>query len=227
MTLDTKAQAMAHGEALLEAPIAELIYRVAASIAEAQLKLDQVGVRVASLLSETEVPFTKADGKTVVKKSLLELGFLPPFYAFTKTEIEVKMTLNLKVEESTTIKGNVNAGQSGEGLNAAKRVVPFGVSISADYHRKYEFDMQGTSSVKATLVSLPAPSVFVDTIKEHARGLGAARELDDEGGDAPDDPADDPTDDPADDPTGDEPDPVDPDDPDGPGTTDPDPDGDS
>ena len=44
-------------------------------------------MRVASLLSEAKVTFNKADGSPV-EKSLLELGFLPTFYAFTETDIE-------------------------------------------------------------------------------------------------------------------------------------------
>ena len=171
--LDNKVLDMTPGEALLEAPIGELIQRVASSIAEAQLKLDQIGVRVASLLSDAKVTFNKADGSPV-EKSLLELGFLPTFYAFTETDIEIKMTIQLKVEEDLKISGEVSAG-SGEGVEAAKRIVPFGIAISADYHRKYEFDMSGSSTVKTRLLSVPAPSVFLETIKEHARSQALLR----------------------------------------------------
>jgi len=168
--LDNKVLDMTPGEALLEAPIGELIQRVASSIAEAQLKLDQIGVRVASLLSEAKVTFNKADG-TPVEKSLLELGFMPTFYAFTETDIEIKLTIQLKVDEDFTIKGSATAGSTatGEGVEAAKRIVPFGITISADYHRKYGFDMSGSSSVKTKLLSVPPPSVFLETIKDHAR----------------------------------------------------------
>ncbi len=168
--LDNKVLDMTPGEALLEAPIGELIQRVASSIAEAQLKLDQIGVRVATLLSEAKVTFNKADG-TPVEKSLLELGFLPTFYAFTETEIEIKLTIQLKVDEDFTIKGSATAGSTatGEGVEAAKRIVPFGITISADYHRKYGFDMTGSSLVKTKLLSVPPPSVFLETIKDHAR----------------------------------------------------------
>jgi hypothetical protein len=172
--LDNKVTSMTPGEALLEAPIGELIQRVASSIAEAQLKLDQIGVRVATLLSEAKVTFNKADGKPI-EKSLLELGFLPTFYAFTETDIEIKLTIQLKVEEDLTIKGEATAG-SGEGVEAAKRVVPFGISISADYHRKYGFDMTGSSTVKTRLLAVPAPSVFLETVKEHARAQSRARD---------------------------------------------------
>jgi hypothetical protein len=172
--LDNQVQNMTPGEALLEAPVGEFIQRVASSIAEAQLKLDQVGVRVATLLSEAKVTFNKADG-TPVAKSLLELGFMPTFYAFTETDIEVKMTVQLKVEEDLTVKGEVGKGST-DALAAAKRVVPFGISISADYHRKYGFDMSGSSCVKTKLLAVPPPSVFLETIKDHARSQANARE---------------------------------------------------
>jgi hypothetical protein len=165
--LDNKVLDMTPGEALLEAPIGELIQRVASSIAESQLKLDQIGVRVASLLAEAKVTFNKADG-TPVEKSLLELGFLPTFYAFTETDIEIKLTIQLKVDEDFKISGSATAG-NGEGVEAAKRVVPFGITITADYHRKYGFDMSGSSTVKTRLVAVPPPGVFLETIKEHAR----------------------------------------------------------
>jgi hypothetical protein len=173
--LDNKVLDMTPGEALLEAPIGELVQRVASSIAEAQLKLDQIGVRVASLLSEAKVTFNKADG-TPVEKSLLELGFMPTFYAFTETDIEIKLTIQLKVDEDFTIKGTATAGStaSGEGVEAAKRIVPFGITISADYHRKYGFDMSGSSTVKTKLLSVPPPSVFLETIKDHARAQALA-----------------------------------------------------
>jgi len=173
MALDNKVMDMTPGEALLEAPVGELIQKVAASIAEAQLKLDQIGVRVASLLSEAKVTFNRTDG-TPVARSLLELGFMPTFYAFTETDIEVKMTITLKVEEELTIKGEVSAGQTGTGVEQAKRVVPFGISINADYHRKFGFDMSGSSSVKTKLLAVPAPSVFLEAIKDHARSQANA-----------------------------------------------------
>jgi hypothetical protein len=168
--LDNKVLDMTPGEALLEAPIGELIQRVASSIAEAQLKLDQIGVRVASLLSEAKVTFNKADG-TPVEKSLLELGFMPTFYAFTETEIEIKLTIQLKVDEEFKISGTATAGDTatGAGVEAAKRVVPFGITITADYHRKYGFDMSGSSMVHTKLLAVPPPSVFLETIKDHAR----------------------------------------------------------
>jgi hypothetical protein len=189
--LDNKVMKMSPGEALLDVPMGEMIQKLAVAIAEAQLRLDQVGVRVASLLSEAKVDFKKEDGTTTTK-SLLELGFMPTFYHFTETEIEVKLTLSMKVTEALDIGGSASVGDTGatgtatgdgttppagDGTGTAakgesNRLVPWGAAINAEYHRKYEFEMTGASTVKTKLVAIPAPSVFIDTIKEHARAGG-------------------------------------------------------
>ena len=172
--LDNKVLEMNPGEALLEAPIGDLIQKIAISIAESQLRLDQMAVRVATMLSDTKVDFSKADG-TKITKSLLELGFVPPFYHFTETEIDVSMTIQLKVSEDLKIGGEASIGEKGGGkeVAAAKRIVPFGVSITAEYQRKYDFNMEGSSHVKTKLVSVPPPNVFIETIKENARAGGS------------------------------------------------------
>ncbi len=184
--LDNKVTNMSPGEALLDVPMGEMIQKLAVSISEAQLKLDQTAIRVASLLSETKVDFSKEDG-TTISKSLLELGFEPKFYQFTEAEIEVKMTLSMKIEEAFDVSGGLSAGNaspagganSGGTTDSAKakpakdnRVVPWGAAINVEYHRKYEFDVGGSSMIKTKLISMPAPSVFLDTIKEHARSGG-------------------------------------------------------
>lgn len=163
--IDNSVVNMTPGEVLLDVPVADMIQKLGVAIAEAQLRLDQVGVNVATILSEAKVDFKKENGDTVTK-SLLELGFTPTFYQFTETEIEVKLTMSMKVEEGLDIGGEATAGSPTAGEN---RAVAWGASISADYHRKFEFDVEGSSMVKTKLVSVPPPAVFIDTIKEHAR----------------------------------------------------------
>ena len=148
--------------------LADMIQKLGVAIAEAQLRLDQVGVNVATILSESKVEFKKENGETVTR-SLLELGFTPTFYHFTETDIEVKLTMSMKIEEALDIGGEASIDSPGGGEN---RAVAWGASISADYHRKFEFDASGSSTVKTHLVSVPAPAVFLDTIKEHARAGG-------------------------------------------------------
>jgi len=214
---DNKVQQMSPGEALLDAPMPELIQKMGLAIAEAQLRLDQMAVRVAGLLSEAKVEFKDAAGN-VKPRSLLELGFTPTFYHFTETDIEIKLTLQMKIEEEFRVGGAVSLGVGGTppaapatgtgttapatgtgttpatgtgttpatgsgigdaakgaaalGQAADKRGVMFGATISAEYHRKYEFDMSGSSMIKTKMIAVPPPAAFLEAIKEHARAGG-------------------------------------------------------
>jgi len=58
-------------------------------------------------------------------------------------------------------------GQAGD-----KRGVMFGATINAEYHRKYEFDMSGSSMIKTKMIAVPPPAAFLEAIKEHARAGG-------------------------------------------------------
>ncbi len=180
--LDNQVLNMTPGEVPTDAPIADFIQKIATSIAESQLRLDQMAVEVASILSETQVSFNTADGGTT-KKSLLELGFAPTFYHFTETDIQVKMAIHFRVEESLTVGAGASIGDSGAGGDSSddaaaapkeNRAVPYGATVNAEYQRKYDFDLSGSSEVKTKLVSVPPPTVFIEVIKEHARAGGGA-----------------------------------------------------
>ena len=87
------------GRKLLEAPVPAIIEGIAKSIAKSQYELDATSVRIATRLAEERVALKDADGKAA-DRSLIELGFLPTFYHFHETTIEVKMTISMKVESS-------------------------------------------------------------------------------------------------------------------------------
>lgn len=87
------------GRKLLEAPVPAIIEGIAKSIAKSQYELDATSVRIATKLAEERVALKDADGKAA-DRSLIELGFLPTFYHFHETTIEVKMTISMKVESS-------------------------------------------------------------------------------------------------------------------------------
>ncbi|MCB1737350.1 MAG: hypothetical protein KDI42_04410 [Gammaproteobacteria bacterium] len=248
MLFDNKVAKMTPGEALLDAPMPELIQRMGIAIAEAQLKLDQTSVRIAAMLGDSKVTVTNAEGKDV-EKSLLDLGFTPTFYHFSETEIKIKLSLNMKIEEDFGVGASLNVGNDagatelaaaaaaealgqgggGEGAHAAdvdlenddvddaappaddaeggdaggdagagaaagggdrtpianatnangKRAVLFGAAVNVEYHRKFEFDMRGASMIKTKMISIPAPSAFLDAIRESARNGGSvAAEVD-------------------------------------------------
>jgi hypothetical protein len=51
--------------------------------------------------------------------------------------------------------------------NIGRGLAALGVSVSVEYHRKYNFDTSTTNKVEAKLVSLPAPTPFLDAIRAH------------------------------------------------------------
>src|SRR5690606_35619910 len=155
---DNKVLKMTPGEALLDAPIAVLGQKLGIAIPEAQLRMEQVGVRIATMLADARVDFTDAEGN-VTTKNLLQLGFLPTFYHFTETTIEVKLTMSMKVEEGFSITGSVDLGSGSPPVElpaSDNRAVMWGVAIDVGYHRKYEFNMSGSSSIMTNLMSAPA-----------------------------------------------------------------------
>ncbi len=155
-----------------------------------QLRLDQMAVRVAAMLGNARVEFRGAQGKTS-EQSLLGLGFTPTFYHFSETELEVRMTISIKVEESfkfglsasvgndagsiAQASNNAAAGAAAAGAggnanaNAApqaapaggdRRAVAFGAAINVEYHRKYGFEMSGSSMVRTKMIAVPAPEAL-------------------------------------------------------------------
>jgi hypothetical protein len=121
--LDNQVLNMTPGEALLDVPMGEIVERMGRAIAEAQLRMDQLSVRTAVLLGDTRLDMLDAGG-AVVSRSLLELGFTPTFYHFSETDIEVKVTLSIRVEESfklgTSIQFTTPIGGSGGGTGAPR-----------------------------------------------------------------------------------------------------------
>lgn len=170
--LDNRILHMTPGEALMDVPVHELIQRLGIGIAEAQLRLDQSAVRVAALLSDTRVDFTDADGKQS-QKTLLELGFMPTFYHFTETELEVRMSISIKVEEDFGFELGGNVGSGGEPKN---RATVFGASLNVEYHRKYGFESSASSVVRTKMISTPPPAAFLEALKAQARAGGKVAE---------------------------------------------------
>jgi hypothetical protein len=120
------------GQDLLNVPMGDMISQMALAIADAQLALDESGVRQAELMSgrvvlrdetgkfidETGSPSStphfydslvffgyrrSSDGQTTPERvSMMELGFTPTFYQFVDTLIEVKIAIKMTEETSTT-----------------------------------------------------------------------------------------------------------------------------
>ena len=216
--LDNRVLDMTPGEALLDVPMSEIVERMGRAIAEAQLRLDQLSIRTAILLGETRLDMRDAAG-ALVSRSLLELGFVPSFYHFTETTIDVNVTLSIRVEESFDVGLDVSlstplggesggaTGPAGAGAitsggrsgpsgparggtgtavgalgsgaaiaqqalgtsQAGQRASMFGITVSADYHRRYDFNTSAASKVSTKMLAVPAPAVFLDAIRDNFR----------------------------------------------------------
>ena len=176
---------MTVGQELLAVPFPEMVQRLGVGIAQAQLQLDLVSLRIARLMAgydEEAEDKKEGDGvkaKTYLVKfgdgneySLLELGFTPTFYQFVDTVIELKMSISMKTE--TEFKRSSSASVTKGGAFWT----PFGgggsvstSSVSASFAAKYQYSAEGSSLMRTKLVPIPPPALF----EERVRALIAAR----------------------------------------------------
>ncbi|NJM78966.1 MAG: hypothetical protein HC854_03835 [Flavobacterium sp.] len=154
---------------ITNAPLPLMLERLGASIANAQMALDANSIKLASEMTALKV--TVGDQEY----NLLSLGFTPTFYAFTEASLEMKMEFSLAESESFGGSVDVNLGNNGNqnnsnsnatnGNSGEKSTLMFGVSFSAHYARKYSASAEGSSSIAAKIVSLPAPDVYMEVLK--------------------------------------------------------------
>jgi hypothetical protein len=142
---------------LTNSPLPLLIEKLGLSIASAQSALDANSIAVAEKMASTRV---NIDGK---EYNLISLGFVPTFYAYTEASIEAKMDFSMT--ESESFEGSVSVGVNTEVV---------AVSISASYARKYEMSAEGSSSIAARMVSLPAPDKLKQLLTEAASKIPIA-----------------------------------------------------
>ena len=196
------------GQALLDVPMDQILERMARAIAMAQRRLDEVSIATAIELGNSTLDLHDAGG-VVVTRSLLELGFLPTFYQFVDTTIDVSVALSIRTGEDVTAGGTIVFGTSGGGrtgatgtsvsattrssagptgpagpagptsgpvgasggtqgiINAALGAAGtiFGVTLSAEYTRRYQYDSSAGSKVSTKMVTVPAPPAFLQALK--------------------------------------------------------------
>ncbi len=159
---------------LLNIPIGDMLRSVAMAIADAQWSLDKSAIVVAELMTgrrvlrdlETGKIEKDADGKPVEVDSrvafgfvrddkgvpvpqwtsMISLGFVPTFYQFVDTTIEIKMAMQI-------------------GKNSDGKVVATGTTVDGAYSSSYSFKGDVTSSVKTKIVPIPPPALLEDRIR--------------------------------------------------------------
>ncbi|MDR0334287.1 MAG: hypothetical protein LBH69_00150 [Methanomassiliicoccaceae archaeon] len=147
------------GQELLNVPFPEMVVKLAAAIAEGQLKLDLVSCEIAKFMGDSkkakvEIPDVTKPGNDTITTSLIGAGFQPTFYQFTDTIIEVKMAITMATTRdmsvSTTAKGGFGV---------------FSASVSASYSSKYSYEVSGSSLLRTRITPVP-PSTFLQKLLE-------------------------------------------------------------
>ena len=105
---------------LMSAPLPLIIEQLGLSIAKAQSALDANSVKIAKELVETRVEIGGEE------YSLLSLGFVPTFYAFTEATVEAKLSFSVSEETKTEIRAGLSVS-----VPAARLLV---VSIASSTH---------------------------------------------------------------------------------------------
>jgi hypothetical protein len=171
---------MSVGTELLAVPFPEMIQRLGVGVAEAQLQMDMVSLRIARLMAgydedddeEEEGDGVKSprylvnfgDGKSY---SLLELGFTPTFYQFVDTVIELKMSISMtRTTETKLTKSSFHASAKGYAVPFAAGGSVSSSSVSASFASKYQYSAEGSSVMRTKLVPVPPPAVLETRIRD-------------------------------------------------------------
>lgn len=159
---------------LAGASLAEVLTQLAEAIAEGQARLDLSSAQVVQELAQTQVDIVpsirqiiREDGKVEfqqaepVRVSLLDLGILPTFLAFSEATAEVAM--DLKVVENVTQSGNTN-----------KRKSLFAATQSLRTERRLNRDVSVHTKLTAKLVPVPVPARLqpIITVEDQREGGG-------------------------------------------------------
>jgi hypothetical protein len=152
---------MTIGQDLLNAPFPEMVKNLGLGIAEAQQALDQVSIRIAQQMAGFKLDSNGTlvrDDTALIKLredappvSLLSLGFAPTFYQFVDTVIEIKMSMSMSKSVEVGLKVKVRT---------------FTASVNASFAAKYQYSAEGSSLMRTKLVTVPAPAMFEQRIRE-------------------------------------------------------------
>lgn len=142
-----------------EAPLTDLIYKLAEGIASAQTKLDLQTAELLSVLAETDVEIVPQITRQVDEegnlttesadpesRSLLELGFEPTRYQFSRATVDVGFDLSISETEERE-----------EETDTESEYRLFARTYELREERSYQRDVESTAHITATLepTSLP------------------------------------------------------------------------
>lgn len=183
--VDIAKQTSRVGNALTSVKIDQMIVNLAKGIAYGQYELDKVGVDICKLMG---VPGIVSIGDE--RLSMLDVGFIPSFYHFVDTIIELKMEVNIREEDnrglasriaaSTEVTTDLYSEVSGKAGGAfgpftaeASFKTSFGLKSTSAYSKtvdttrsqKFSQDLSASSLMRTKIVPVPAPEVLVERIR--------------------------------------------------------------
>lgn len=169
MAEDIATAALNVGNALASVRIDEMIVNLARGIAQGQHLLDKESIEVTKLMG---MPGTVTVGGE--SYSMIGAGFVPTFYQFVDTILELKMEVKVRAEESrvkrkkatTAFKADVEA-KAGWGWASVKvkASAAYTRSVDTTHAQKYSQDLAAQSLMRTKLVPVPAPDTLVDIIE--------------------------------------------------------------
>lgn len=139
---------------ITNAPLPALIEKMGLSIVQAQKALDENSIAMLAQLAESPVTI----GTT--ESNLLELGFIPSFYAFAEASFEAKLDFTIAESDAFSIGASVGAEVE------VKSVGMFAASFNVSHARKFDQEASGSSSMAARMVSLPPPDRLLGLLKK-------------------------------------------------------------
>ncbi len=168
------------GADLLAVPFPKMVLSLAQAIAKGQTALDKASLNTLKVLARTSfdyipeitevlqpgptinaggVPVTGVDVVTIAPRTLrlnmLQAGIVPSFYQFTESVIEVKMTIQSKVETKSEFEFGFETEASADFLFGS-------ASMSSHVNFKtsntYSYSAEGSSLLRTTLRPTPPPA---------------------------------------------------------------------
>jgi hypothetical protein len=185
MARDIAQDTLNVGNALTSVRIDNMILNLAKGIAWGQYELDKVGVDITKMMG---APGTVSIGGEQL--SMLEAGFIPSFYHFVDTILELKMEIKIReetnsstslssmtsgststevyAEASGSVKGGFGFASVEAGFKAGykqKSTAAYSTTLDSKHAQTFSQDLSASSLMRTKLVPVPPPELLVERIK--------------------------------------------------------------
>ncbi|MEQ9403956.1 MAG: hypothetical protein RIM99_10240 [Cyclobacteriaceae bacterium] len=164
MAVDIANETRKVGNALASVRIDQMIVNMAKGIAQGQFELDRKAIENLKVMG---LPDTVTIGDEQL--SMLEAGFVPSFYQFVDTILELKMEVKVRTEDNKSRSSKETKSAS---ISASGKFMGFKTDVTAAYSKtidtahsqKYSQDLSAQSLLRTKLVPVPAPEPLMERI---------------------------------------------------------------